>query len=72
MTRLPLRASVVVLAVIALAGCGRLNRAATINQTTHATGAATVGANATVRSGRHSPHPLAVLAVEATDLTRNG
>jgi hypothetical protein len=32
---------VVVIAVLALAGCGRLNRAATINQVTRAPGAAT-------------------------------
>ena len=36
-----LRASLVLVGLLALAGCGRLNRAATINQTTHTSGATT-------------------------------
>jgi len=39
-----LRASLVLVGLLALAGCGRLNRAATINQTTHTSGATTAAA----------------------------
>lgn len=37
-------ASVVMVVLLALAGCGRLNRTATINQTTQTSGAATAAA----------------------------
>jgi len=39
-----LSAGLVVVGLLALAGCGRLNRAATINQTTHTSGATTAAA----------------------------
>src|SRR6516162_9093955 len=42
--RLCPRSGVVAILLLVLAGCGRLNRAATINQTTHTSGATTAAA----------------------------